>query len=451
VTRTASRLIALVSGPKSKLSVAAAGTVVATSAGAGIRFFIQLVLADVLGTTAYGRFAGLRGWTEFAAFLPSKGYNGTAVRFLPGYEATSRWAHYRGLLAHSLRLTVVRGILIGAAGFAIGLWAFDDSTLAVAMAMATIPGWALIRMMQSLLQAQHQFVWGSMIVQIGQPIIVGVGLIVFWVARSGGDNESGTGPINLEIALGLLAGSLILASLFGLLISRRSIPDAARQPEVGRDDELDEWDLSAGRQLRSQLAIAVIGVSGLLVLERFVAPEQVALYAIATRVAVLGRMVNSGVESIVSPRISAAWSKSDIAGVQRTVGNAIKLSTGPTVLIAAVLVIFRGPILGIIGDEYRAAGTVLAILLIGNVTNALTGPSGYVVALTGNEKAYARIMVGTAIWTLTGSLVVAASWGIVAVAIVRSMADVGWNLALLIFARRNLGVRCYPTRDLFRR
>ena len=39
-----------------------------------------------MGTTAFGRFAGLRGWTEFLAFLPNRGYNGTAVRFLPGYE-----------------------------------------------------------------------------------------------------------------------------------------------------------------------------------------------------------------------------------------------------------------------------------------------------------------------------------------------------------------------------
>ena len=442
MTRTTSRLAALVSGPKSRLSFAASGTVVATSLGAGTRFLIQLVLADVLGTNAYGRFAGLRGWTEFLAFLPSKGYNGTTVRFLPGYEATSRWAHYRSLLIHALRLTVVRGIVIGVAAFAVGLWAFDDSIVAVAMAMATIPGWAMMRLMQSLLQAQHQFIWASMVVQIVQPILVAVGLGVFWIVRP---------EISLEIALGLLAGSLILASVIGLAHSRRSVPSEARRSDLERATELEEWDLSAKRQLRSQLAIAVIGVSGLLVLERFVDPSQVALYAISTRIAVLGRMVNSGVESIVSPRISAAWSKDDLDAVQRTVGNAIKLSTGPTVLIATILVIFREPILGIIGDDYRAAGTVLAILLIGNVTNALTGPSGYVVSLTGNEKAYARIMVGTAVGTLIGSLLVAGPGGIVAVAIVRSVADVAWNMFLLIFARRNLGIRCYPTRDLFRR
>ena len=442
MTRATSRLVNLVSGPTSKLSVAASGTVVATTLGAGTRFLIQLAIANVLGTAGYGRFAGLRAWTEFLAFFPSRGYNGTAVRFLPNYEATGRFAHYRGLLVRSLSLTIGRGFLLGLAAFLIGLQIFDDSTFAVAMAMATIPGWALIRMMQSLLQAQHQFVWASMIVQIGQPILVAIGLLLFWVLRP---------QVSLEIALALLAGSLIAASAFGLTLVRRNVPRKALDPALERKDELDEWDLSGNRQLRSQIAIAVIGVSGLLVLERVVDPTQVALYAISTRIAVLGRMVNSGVESIVSPRISAAWAKDDLAGIQRTVGNAIKLSTGPTVLIAAVLVGFRGPILGIVGDEYRAAGTVLVILLIGNVTNALTGPSGYVVTLTGNEKAYARIMVGTAAGTLLGSLLVAGPFGIVGVAIVRSFADVGWNILLLVFARRQIGIRCYPTRDLFRR
>lgn len=442
MTKAANRWLAMLGGPQSRLSVSAVGTVITSVVGAGLRFLLQAVLADVLGTHYYGRFAGLRAWGEFLARLPHRGYQGAVVRFLPGYENDGRWNLYRGLFVYSVLGTLVRGVLLGAVAFVVGVQVFDDPTVAVVMAMATVPGWSMMRMLKSVLQAQHQYFWASLIVEIGQPLVVAAGLLGFWLAGA---------EISLNVALVTLAVSLAGASIVSQALSWRSTSREVRQQPWIRETDFEEWNRSARLQFGAQMAINVIGMASVLILERSVEPSQLALYVIASRVAVLGRTVNSGVESIVSSRISAAWSQRDMAGIQRTVNNAIKLSTVPTVLMAAILVIFRGPILGIIGDEYRAAGTVLVIMLVGNVTNALTGPSGYVVAMTGNENVHAKIMISTAVGLVLGSLAVAAFGGIVAMAVVQSAANVAWNARLLIFARRQLGIKCYPNRGLLKR
>lgn len=429
----ATSVLSKVSGPGSRLSAAAAGSVVSSLGGAAGRFVIQVVLAQLLGTTAYGIFVTLRGWGELLATLPNRGHQGTVVRFLPQYRDRGDGGRYAGLFRFAVRVTAFGGAGLGIVAFGGSLALSDHPHLALAFAMAGVPAWALLRLLQSVLQAQHKFVLANLIVQIVQPAILAVTVGLIWLV----------GQVDLTATLAALLLSVALSAIIAGSVARSTAVAAVGRPAPA-DDAL-VWRAAANHFYLGQLAIAVIGMADILVLAMFVSPTTVALYSIASRLAILGRVVNSGLEAIVAPRISEAWNRDDRAGLQRLTTTTIALSTVPTIAIAAFLALFRGPVLGIVGEEYRAAGTVMVILLIGNVVNALTGPSGYVVSLTGNEKIHARIMSLTAIGLVVGCLAVAGPWGAVGVAVVRTVANAAWNLALVVFARRQLGVRCYPT------
>ncbi len=452
VTRSRTvRWVGQVTGPNSKLSFAAAGTMAATLFGVGGRFVIQVLMAQLLGTAKFGLFVTLRRWAELLAVLPNRGQHGAVVRFLPDYESSGAWPAYRLLFRRSLRRTMLAAVAVGLAGTAVGLWAWSDQQLAVLLAMAAIPAWAMLLMLQAILQAQHHYAAASLVMHVVQPLALGVGLGAVWIVGAAN---------GLEAMLAVLLASILVSVAISAYSTRAGAASQQRSPTVSSttpettdldlEQEIGLWDSAAKQFYAGQLAIAVTGSADVLILAMFVSSSDVALYAIASRIALLGRLVNAGLEAIVAPRISSAWGSHDIGGIQRAVNGAISISTLPTIGLAMVLVAFRGPILGLVGDDYREAGSVMVVLLIGNIVQALTGPCGYVVSLTDNEDFHARTMMAAAAFLVTLCLLVAAPGGIVAVAIVTTIVTIGWNATLVWFARRRVGVSCYPTVSMLR-
>lgn len=428
-----SRLMRSVTGSNSKLPAAATGSLGARLIGLTARFALQIVLAQALGTAGYGRFVTFRRWGELLAVLPNRGYQGVTVRFLPDYETSRAWPQYRALVGRSLRLTVWGAVVTGVVAAVVGSTVFGADRMTIALAFGAVPAWAALRILQSILQAQHQYITTLAIIEILQPLVLGLGLGLVWLVGS---------SLSIDGALALVLLSLMIAVAAAALSMRASTPDAARQGPASSETPL--WATSAKRFYVSQIAIATIGMADILILAMFVPSTDVALYAIALRVALVGRLANSGVEAIVSPRISAAWTNNDLASIQQTVNHSIAVTLLPTVGFAVLLTVFASPVLSIVGSEYREASSVLVILLIGNLANAITGPSGYVVSLTDNEAAHARAMSAAAVLLVVLSFAVAGVGGIVAIAWVRTGIDVLWNVILAVFARRKLGIRCYP-------
>lgn len=463
------RLARSATGANSKLTLATALGLASTGGGTVIRFLLQVVLAQAMGTAGFGLYVTLRRWAELLCSLPNRGHHTTVVRFLPDYVAGAHWHSYRRLLRFSLGSTAIAAVATTAVAIIIGLLVWDGPTHLVVASLLAIFGWSAMRMLQAILQAQHQYVLSSMLDQLVQPLVMVAVLVVAWLAGSG-----------LSVGLVLLAlliSVVVSATLAGLGV-RVGLPPAVRDLPpasllgAGADTDIDDdhgpdlgpatdpgpaaeqgevslWRRTARRFYVGQLAITGLGTIDVLILALFVSNSEVGLYTIAARIALLARSVNQATESIVSPRIASNWAKRDMAGLQRTVDNAITISTVPTVILAVVLVLLRDPILRIVGEEYVRADTVMVILVLGVVIQALTGPCGFVVSLTNNERFHAATMVGAVIALAIGVALGAYFGGINAVAAALAVVTAGWNLVLVVFARTRLGIRCYPTRSLF--
>lgn len=429
------RLAGALSGPGSKLSLAAAASLTTVGFGTIGRYALQVVLAQLLGTAGFGLYLTMRRWGELVGLLPNRGYQGAVVRFLPEYEVEQRWEPYRGLRRQSFRNTSVVAVGLAAVALAIGLVAWPDHRLAAALAMATIPAWAGFRMVQAVLQAQHQFVPSSAVDQLFQPAVMAALLGLIWL---------GGWTIGLDLVMATLLVSVLAAALAVTFLAYRGAPAQVRS-EVGIDhSEAGRWQALSRQFFTFQLASAAINSADLLILAMFVPPAEVGLYGVASRLALLARAVNNGAESIVAPRIASAWTSGDLAGLQRHVDKALAVAIPPTTLLVVLLTIFRGPVLGIMGTEFRAASELTVILLIGTAVQGLTGPCGHVVALTNNERFHARTMAGAAIFLVIACFIAAPLGGPVLVAVVTTATNTGWNLVLVGFARRRLGIRCYP-------
>ncbi len=276
-------------GADSNVAVTGLATLAASVAGTGIRFVIQIALANWMGAAEFGRFVTGRGWGELLSKVPNRGYELTAVRFLPRYEQERDWRHYRGFVRLSQLETLSLGLALGVAaagGYAI---LADRPDGAIIAGMLIVPALSGVYMGRALLQGSHQVVAATTLLDVVLPLVL---------AGSIGATFIVAGEVTAEVAVLILAGAMASVAFIETVLVRRNLPLQARRASPLFDRHL--WVSTARTMFVAQLAIAVLTVSDVLIVSAVVGRTEAGLYAVATRIAVLGRLVNSGLESVVS-------------------------------------------------------------------------------------------------------------------------------------------------------
>ena len=435
VVERGSALLGRMTGREGSVGIAALGTLGVSLFGTAIRFVLQVLLANWMTQTAYGLFIVARSWGELLAKIPNRGYQLSAVRYLPGYETEEDWPRYRGFVRRSNFETLLGGILIAVAATAIYAGLVDDAEISYVAGFALVPALAWSLMLRSNLQAAHRYIPALALTEIVQPvafgICVGIAAVMF--------------DLTPAFAITVWAASNLFVAVAQSIALRRWMPGP--NSLVQRVDERKTWTRSARTDFVAQIAIAALQLADVIVVGWTLGEAEAALYGVATRIAVLGRIVNSGLESVVSPRITAAYRQGKPEEIQGIVDSTIRISTWPTLAFGLIVAAAATPLLRLFDEQYVDARTVLWVLLIGNLTNALTGPSGFVTSMTGAARPYAWIMSTHAIALVVGAYFVAGPWGIVGVAVVRSVVNASWNVILAVMAWKRLKVRCYPRFD----
>jgi O-antigen/teichoic acid export membrane protein len=116
--------------------------------------------------------------------------------------------------------------------------------------------------------------------------------------------------------------------------------------------------------------------------------------------------------------------------------------------VCAVLAIFPDFFLGLFGDGFRTGSTALTIVALGQLVNAAAGPSGNVLIMTGHEGIAVRAVGAGALANLLLAIVLVPPLGVSGAAIAFTSSLVIWNVALVVIARRRLGVNVTAFRRL---
>ena len=426
------RLLGSMSGPKARLSSAASGTVFVNLAGTGFRLLVQIFLANWLGPTDYGRFVVARGWGGLLSRLPDRGYRLAVVRWLPHYERTGEADAYRGLVHQSVRSTLIASFVVTAAAIFVSILLLGGWSGPVTMGLTLIIVVSMMQMYRQILQASYRHVVGVTFTEFVHPALFGI----------------------LAFAFALAVGRSVTASLFALVLAgggvailealyvKRTLPVGS-----GTDSVDPVWREGTLPLFIGQLGNAGLEVSYLLIVGAILGPRAAGIYAVAQRIAVLGRMGNSAVESVIGPEFSRLSADGPAAApqMQRVVDRGIAASSAFTAAACLVLLLGSDLALRAFGPEYTEGQSLLWLLLIGNLVNALSGPTGYLVSMTGSEKLWGYVMAGHAIVGATLAALVAWRWdSAIAVALVATAITISWNVWLIVIGGRKLGVWCVP-------
>ena len=190
--------------------------------------------------------------------------------------------------------------------------------------------------------------------------------------------------------------------------------------------------------LFSASMIVFLGWSDTIILGIFRDSKVVGVYSVVLKIAAVTSFTFQAIDSILAPKLSAAYHNDNMKLFKKLV----KFSTLINLIISSFVVIgiilFKDIILGIFGEEFNLGSTALIILCIGQLFNAICGPVGSILQMTGRQKAFQNILFIALIINITLNILLVEKHGINGVATATAISLTFWNIASVIYIRKHI-------------
>ena len=167
---------------------------------------------------------------------------------------------------------------------------------------------------------------------------------------------------------------------------------------------------------------------------------ELALLAIAMRIALLVPMVLVAVNMVVSPKFAALYHRGELEETEKVLTKSLKLLAVVCSSIFLVMILFGSNVLGIFGKQYMEAASLLSILVLGQLVNGLTGPCGKLLIMSGFEKDVRNTSIIVTVIGLSVALVLVANYGVYGAAISTALTIATQNIAIAYIVKKRLQI-----------
>ncbi|MEW6119437.1 MAG: flippase [Pseudomonadota bacterium] len=419
-------------GIESLLAQGGAQSLLIQGTGALLLFLTEMLTAQLLGRQAFGQYSMAMAWVYILALLGTLGLNQALLKLVPAYEATGEWGLLRGAIRRANLWAGTTATLLAVIAILI-LWALGSCCMDKALvpiflvAIAIIPVQVFSSLRQAVLRGLHRIARALAPEFILRPILYGATLAAFalWAGTPGAVE-----------ALALYLASTCAAFMVGAYLQHRSLPaPVTRHPATYRDRE---W-FAVALPLLVIVGLNLISTRiDIVMLGAFSRADEVGGYAAASRVAdivVFGLAAANAVVAPIIARLHATGGREALRRIVRRVAQGIALFTLP---VALILALFGKPILGLFGEGFEDGYAVLLVLLAGQMINALAGPVGYLMAMTGHQVKAMKIVALSAASNIVLNGVLIPMHGAIGAAVATATSVMIWNMMMLCFVRTEL-------------
>lgn len=195
--------------------------------------------------------------------------------------------------------------------------------------------------------------------------------------------------------------------------------------------------------LISASVIVLLGWSDTIILGVYKNSETVGVYNVVLKVATLTSFTFQALDSILAPKLSKAFHDNDMRSFKSLVKFSTKVNTIISTIIVFGLIVFREFILNFFGPDIVIGSLTLIILSLGQLTNAICGPVGSILQMTGHQKAFQNILFIALIINIVLNLVLVKPLGMVGVGISTAFSLLFWNITCVIYINRVLKINIF--------
>jgi O-antigen/teichoic acid export membrane protein len=408
-------------------------------AGVAATFAGNALLARTLTKTEYGYYAYTVELVALLAVVLAVGFTQLAVRVVPDFvraddgAALARFAR-SGLVVIAMMALLVAPVLFIA--WRAGVLTEGLPLRLLAIGMALLIATSCLGLFQEILRGGQRIAWSQVVEQTVWP----VALIAIALAAHQGVIAISPALVMAVQAGVFFAGAVLLARVAASLCAAGSAGGTAQDAENWRD-----W-LRMGSPLAIAGLMSVFLKRGdILALGVYVPPAEIAPYSAAVRIAGLMIFGLAAANAASAAMVRSHWRANDEVALQATIDRSAVIAFGFSAPLALAFWFLPDLFLGAFGSGYLTAATILRILALGQLVNALTGPVGTVVVAAGLERLYMTSMMIVALLMAVALAIVVPRAGPVGAAATTAMMSICLNVWLAAVVRRRLGLHTYVT------
>ncbi|MFN0190399.1 MAG: lipopolysaccharide biosynthesis protein [Aestuariivirga sp.] len=400
---------------------------------AALSYLMFVVLANLLTGAEFGRFAFGFSLAITLGTIAGLGLATSILRFLPQYAASGDASHGSGFIRWSTTMTIVASLSLWAL-VTLGSWFIEwlrpelDLYYVRAAALLILP-FALAEHFANGLRAMGSTIAALAPRDVLWRAAVPLAAILFVTA---GYNLDGTRALLLAA---VLIAALVIAQaayIFPRYRSEYATAPPRHDTRTWINVSLPMWGAATLYALVQQFDVVVLGV--------FMSPEESGPYFAALRTAALLNLVLIAGNMASAPMIAKHYHAGDMDGLRKLIGLLTPAIAVPTLLGYVFLALIGSWLLSMFDPSFTSAYPLLLILAAGFTFDAIAGPTGYILQMTGNEKTYLAIMACCYAGTLLLQCLLIPHFGPYGAAIPTALGIVVANLLIIRAVRRSLGI-----------
>jgi O-antigen/teichoic acid export membrane protein len=348
--------------------------------GFGFRYLFHLIVARHLGVDHYGLFSLGLAVFSVVEVLAVLGMHRGMVRYVSLYN----WEGDKERLKGTIRLATAASLASGVV-FAV-LMALMSKTLASAVFhnpdltpvfrifAAAVPFSALTMILVSSTQGMRIMKYKVLVKDVAETLArVVLALLLFMIG------------MRLIGALTAFLSSVVLGSCLGLIFFRRVFRTLLRRTEQAiyetRRFIAFCWPLFLANGfmlMEAWISVFLVGF--------FASSEDVGIFNAALRTSLLVQGILMSFNAIFSPYIADLHNKGDAAELKHLFQMVSKWVFSLSLPFILLIVLFPRDILNIFGDGFSPGILTLVVLGVGQLFNAVTGPLGIMIDMSGKTK-----------------------------------------------------------------
>ncbi len=405
----------------------------------GLSFIFNAVALQFLGRSGFGLYRQVAQVLALLAQIGLAGFNYASMRFITRARAAGRPGEVRGAALVGVMGSIVASIfvlgaaLVGAELLA-GVFADTEGDVPglvrlIRIGAPYVPLYALMQVLRYCTQAYKTMVPSVIAGNIVQPaarFVIGLGALVLGFEVAGA-----IGSLVISVALGALVA--------GWYFARMLTPEERGATVVRPTGPMIRFALpQAGASL---FGVQTLGL-GVILLGLVSTNTQVAYFAVALSLQGLPSVFLGGIVNIWAPVVSDLYERGEIArldALYKTINRWIATFSLP--LIAVLILESDFFVRTFFPKAFPGAVAVAAVLAAGNIFYTGTGPTGYVISMTGRPGVnFANSVVAVVLYAVGGVLVIPAH-GALGMAIVDAIVTGVINLARVVQAKILVGVQ----------
>jgi O-antigen/teichoic acid export membrane protein len=410
----------------------ASGSLILKIANTGLALLLAVVLARVLGVEGFGIYAFCMSMVQILTVPAMLGGQQLLVREVAAYQTKGEFHFLRGLLTRFRQASFLASVLLAFAAAGVAYVFYQDSQMLAPflIALCIVPLLSAVQLHGAALRGLRYILYQPLTQALRPGLVIVIVGSIYWFVWSN------PGP---EVALSAqLAGTAFLALLTYLLL-RWLLPSEAKNAQPGY--EISRWVKSAlpfvfasGMQiLNKETSIVMLGIMQ--------DPQDVGLFRVAQRGALLIPFGLQAVNMAIAPTISQMFTNGEKERLQRMISKSILAVMAFAIPVALILILGGKWILPyVFGPEYALAYLPLVILCLGQLINSGMGSVGVILNMVGLERFTAKGVAIAAVTSITLNAALIPVFGVIGAAIATSASLIIWNILLLIWLYKKTGI-----------